>query len=327
VRVAILDDYLDVARQLADWSAVAARCEVVAFHKFTSEDEAASALADVDIVCTLRERSAFPATLLARLPRLKYIAVTGMRYDAIDVTAASSLGIVVSNSEVRQGGGVSELAWGLIIATARHIPHEDRSIRQGGWQTRMGVTLAGKTLGIVGLGRIGSRMAACARAFEMAVLAWSPHMTAERAASHGAVSVELDELLQRSDVVTLHLPLGDTTRGLIGARELALMRPEAILINTSRAALLDQQALVEALRGGRLAGAGLDVFEAEPLPPGHVLRGLENTVVTPHIGYFTREMLSVYYRDAVEAIGAFLDGRPIRVVNPEVMPRARGRLG
>lgn len=319
LRIAILDDYLDVARGMADWRGLQARAEVAAFHhKFADEDEAAAALADFDIVCTLRERSAFPASLLARLPRLKYIAVTGMRYDAIDVDAATRLGIVVSNSEVsRGGGGVSELAWGLVIATARHIPHEDASVRAGGWQTRVGFTLRGRTLGILGLGRLGSRMAAYARAFEMNVLAWSPRMTPERAAEHGARSATFDELMSNSDVVTVHLPLAEGTRGLVGTRALALMKREAILVNTARAAIVDQAALVDALQAGRIGGAGLDVFDAEPMPPDHVLRRLPNTVVTPHIGYFTRDMLRVYYEDAVEAITAFLDGRPIRVVNQE----------
>lgn len=329
MKLAILDDYLDIAQRWVDWSAVSRRCEIVAFHhKFDSEDEAAAALADVDIVCTLRERSAFPASLLARLPRLKYIAVTGMRYDAVDVAAATGLGILVSNSEVsRGGGGVSELAWGLIIATARHIACEDASIRRGGWQTRVGFTLRGKTLGILGLGRLGSRIATYAHAFEMKVLAWSPHMTAERAAVQGAESASLDALLQRSDVVTVHLPLAAGTRGLIGARELGLMKPDAILVNTSRAAIVDQDALISALRGARLAGAGLDVFEVEPLPPDHALRSLDNAIVTPHIGYFTREMLTVYYEDAVAAILAYLDGSPIRIVNPDALVRARGPRG
>jgi len=325
IRVAILDDYIDVARTLVDWSPVDALAEVVVFtHKLTGEDEFVQALADFDIICTLRERSAFSAALLARLPRLKYIAVTGMRYDAIDVDAATQLGIVVSNSEVtRGGGGVSELAWGLVIATARNIAHEDASIRSGGWQTRLGFTLRGKTIGILGLGRLGSRMAAYARAFEMKVLAWSPNMTSERAAVHGAQAVSLTTLLANSDVVTLHMPLSETTRGLIGAAELSKMKKTAVLINTSRAGLVDQGALAHALTDGVIAGAGLDVFEVEPMPTADVFRQLPNTVLTPHIGYFTSEMLKVYYEDAVEAIVAFIQGRPIRVVNAQVVDASR----
>nr|WP_281068678.1 D-2-hydroxyacid dehydrogenase family protein [Ramlibacter agri] len=308
---------------LADWSAVARRCEIVVFDRpLASEDEAVAALADVDIVCTLRERMPFPRSLIARLPKLKYIAVTGMRYDTVDTAAAAERGIPVSNSEVsRGGGGVSELAWGLVLAAARHIAHEDAVMRRGGWQTRVGFTLRGKTLGILGLGRIGSRMAAYAQAFEMKVLAWSPHLTPERASASGAGCAGLDELLRGSDVVTVHLPLAEGTRGLIGARELALMKPEALLVNTSRAAIVDQQALLDALRERRIGGAGLDVYEAEPLPADHPLRGLDNTVLTPHIGYFTRDMLRVYYEDAVEAILAFLDGAPVRVVNAEALAR------
>jgi phosphoglycerate dehydrogenase-like enzyme len=325
MKLAILDDYLGVARRVADWGEVERRCEVVVFdHKLADEDAAVAALEDVDIVCTLRERMAFPATLLARLPRLKYIAVTGMRYDAIDVAAATRQGILVSNSEVtRGGGGVSELAWGLVIATARHIPHEHDSMRKGGWQTRVGFTLRGKTIGILGLGRLGSRMAAYARAFEMNVLAWSPHLTSERAAPHGARAVPFNELLRRSDVVTVHLPLAEGTRGLVGPEQLALMPPNAILINTARAAIVDQKAMIAALRARTIAGAGLDVFEVEPLPADHPLRHLDNVVLTPHIGYFTQEMLTVYYEDAVDAIRHFLDGDPIRVVNPAAHTPAR----
>jgi len=327
MRLAILDDYLDVSQGLVDWSRISRRCEIAVLNrKLFSEDEAAAALADVDVICTLRERTAFPASLLARLPRLKYIAVTGMRYDSVDVTAATRLGILVSNSEVvRGGGGVSELAWGLVIATARHIAQEDASMRRGGWQTRVGFTLRGKTLGILGLGRLGSRMAAYAHAFEMRVLAWSPRLTAERASAQGAECVAMDELLRQSDVVTIHLPLAEGTRDLIAARELSLMKSDAILVNTARAAIVNQDALLDTLRHSRIAGAGLDVFDIEPLPADHPLRGLGNTVLTPHIGYFTREMLTVYYEDAVEAISGFLDGRPIRIVNPDAMARARAR--
>jgi len=325
IRVAIIDDYIDIARTLVDWSPVDALAEVVVFKKkFSDDDEAAQALADFDIICTLRERSAFNAQLLSRLPRLKYIAVTGMRFDAIDVLAATELGIVVSNSEVtRGGGGVSELAWGLVIATARHIAYEDAGIRRGGWQSRAGFTLKGKTIGIIGLGRIGARMAAYAKAFEMNVLAWSPHMNSERSAAHGAAYAPLQTLLASSDVVTLHMPLNDSTRGLLGATELGWMKKTAILINTSRAALVDQRALSDALTRGLLGGAGLDVFETEPMAADDPIRQLPHTVLTPHIGYFTSDMLTVYYEDAVEAIVAFIKGQPIRVVNPEVLGRMR----
>lgn len=321
MKLALLDDYLDVARQLVDWRAVESRCEMVVIHrKLADEEELASVLADVDIVCTLRERTAFPASLLARLPKLKYIAVTGMRYDCVDVAAATARGIVVSNSEVtRGGGGVSELAWGLVIAAARHLAHDDAVMRQGGWQTRMGTTLKGKTLGILGLGRIGGRMAAYARAFEMNVLAWSPRLTPERAAVAGAQCVPMDSLLRQSDVVSIHLPLAEGTRHLIGASELALMKRDAVLVNTARAAIVNESALIEALQKREIGAAGLDVFEVEPLPTDHPLRRLDNTVLSPHMGYFTREMLTVYYEDAVEAILGFLDGRPIRVVNPAVL--------
>jgi phosphoglycerate dehydrogenase-like enzyme len=322
VKIVVLDDYLRVSQQLTDWSALSRDHEIVVLdRKLGNEDDTVAALSDADIVCTLRERTAFPASLLVRLPRLKYIAVTGMRYDCVDVVAATRLGIVVSNSEVtRGGGGVSELAWGLVIATARHIAHDAAVMRAGGWQSRVGFTLRGKTLGVIGLGRIGSRMAAYAHAFEMPVLAWSPNLTPERAAAGGAICADsLDDLLKRSDVVTLHMPLSERTRHMIGARELAQMKSTSVLINSARAGLVDEAALLSVLHTRRIGGAGLDVFDTEPLPADHPLRALDNTVLTPHVGYCTREMLTVYYEDAVDAIVSFIAGQPIRVVNPEVL--------
>lgn len=318
MNLAILDDYHGIALQMADWSSVGRRCHIEVFtRKLANEDEAAAALAAFDIVCTLRERTPFPRSLIERLPRLRYIAVTGMRYDTMDVAAATQRGVLVSNSQVPGGGGgVSELAWGLIIATARHIAHEDRMMREGAWQTRIGFTLKGKTIGIVGLGRIGSRMAAYAGAFQMPVIAWSPNLTPDRAAACGAQCVGKDELLRRSDIVTLHVPLAEETRDLIGQRELALMKPGALLVNTARGAIVNRAALIEALQSRHLGGAALDVFDVEPLPADDPLRRLENVVLTPHIGYYTKEMLRVYYADAVEAIDAFLHGRPIRIINP-----------
>jgi phosphoglycerate dehydrogenase-like enzyme len=320
MKLAILDDYQRVALELADWSPVISRCSIdVLDHPLAVPDEAAAALQPYEILCTLRERMPIPRSLIERLPQLKYIQVTGKRYDTIDVAAAAERGILVSNTEIRAGGGggVAELAWGLILATARHIAFEDRMMRQGRWQNSVGTTLKGKTLGIVGFGGIGRAVARIGLAFGMQVSAWSRSLTAEAAAAAGVTCVSLEELLSSSDVVSLHVVLGDSTRGLIGKREIALMKSTVVLVNTSRGPIVDESALLTALREKRIAGAGLDVFDVEPLPAHHPLRALDNAVLTPHLGYYTRELLSMYYQDAVEGIAAYLDGHPIRLVHPQ----------
>jgi D-3-phosphoglycerate dehydrogenase len=321
MKVAVLDDYLRIARRMADWSALEKRCEVVIFDRnLRAPDEAAEALADFDVFCTLRERMAVPRALIERLPKLKFIAITGLKHRTLDIDAATERGVVVSRSTVRDGHwGTPELTWGLILASTRHIAYEDRRMRSGGWQNTVGTVLNGKTLGIVGLGNIGRRVAAFGRAFGMRVVAWSQNLTEEAAAEAGATRVDKDELFRVSDVVTLHVVLSERTRGVVGARELGLMKPTAYLVNTSRGPLIDEAALIAALRENRIGGAAVDVYDEEPLPDDHPLRRLDNLVLTPHLGYYTEETLRPFYEDIVEAVGAFLDGKPIRVVNPEAL--------
>jgi phosphoglycerate dehydrogenase-like enzyme len=262
----------------------------------------------------MRERTAFPRSVFARLPNLKLLTTTGMRNAAIDMQAASDHGVTVCGS-----GGVvyptAELTWGLILALLRHIPREDRSVRGGRWQVSMGVDLNGKTLGVIGLGNLGSQVATVGKAFQMNVIAWSQNLTAERATSLGAKLVSKDELLAQSDIVSIHLVLSERTRGLVGARELGLMKPTAYLINSSRGPIVDEDALAEVLKHKKIAGAGLDTFGDEPLPLDHPFRHLDNTVITPHIGYVTEDTYKIFFAHTVENIKAFLDGTAIRVIN------------
>jgi len=275
----------------------------------------AARLRDFDVVMAMRERTPFPRALLTRLPRLRLLVTTGMRNAAIDLGAATERGILVCGT-AGLPYPTAELAWGLILSLARHIPTEDRATREGRWQETLGRGLNGKTLGVLGLGTLGSRVARVGQAFEMTVLAWSQNLTRERAREVGATLVDRDELLARADVVSIHLVLSERTRGLIGTRELGLMKPSAYLVNTSRGPIVDEAALVHALRNGTIAGAGLDVFDEEPLPLDHPLRHLPNTVITPHLGYATEETYRLFYGQAVEDITAYLAGQPIRVLRP-----------
>jgi phosphoglycerate dehydrogenase-like enzyme len=311
-RIAVLDDYQRVAHRFADWSRLAEH-EVTFFHEPLAD--VASALEPFEIVCAMRERTPFPAGLFPHLPNLRLLVTTGMRNAAIDLAAAAQHGVTVCGTKAL-GSPTAELAWGLILALARRIPQEDRALREGGWQSTVGVGLEGKTLGIVGLGRLGSSVARVGAAFGMRLVAWSEHLTAERAAECGAELATKDELLRTADVVTIHLVLGDRTRGLIGSRELALMKPTAFLVNTSRGPIVDEAALLAALETGAIAGAGLDVYDREPLPADHPLRRAPNTVLTPHLGYVTEETYRVFYEQTVEDIEAFLAGTPVRVLAP-----------
>ncbi|MFD1840568.1 D-2-hydroxyacid dehydrogenase family protein [Paracidovorax cattleyae] len=318
-RVAILDDYQGIALRMADWSALQQRCELVSFDRHLEEDEAVAALQDFDAVCLLRERMAFPASLIERLPRLRFIAVTGIRNRTLDLEAALGRGIVVSHTE-RRGDGLgatAELAWGLILALARHLPQEFANMREGRWQTTLGTALGGRTLGLLGLGRLGRRMVPVARAFGMDVVAWSQNLTDEAAQAAGCRRVDKQELFARSDFISLHLVLSERSRHIVGAQELAAMQPHAVIVNTSRGPLIDRAALVEALQAGRIAGAGLDTFDVEPLPAGDPLRRLPNVVLTPHLGYTVEELLRPFYEDTVENLAAFLDGRPLRLLRPD----------
>lgn len=313
LRCAVLDDYQDAASAIADWS----RVDLTVFREhMDTEDEVAAALADFDVVVIMRERTPFPASLLARLPRLKLLITSGMRNASIDLKAASAQGITVCGTASRSEPPV-ELTWALILGLARHLVPENGAFRAGGaWQSTIGTDLAGSTLGLLGLGKIGTRVAAIARAFGMEVLAWSQNLTAERAEAAGAtLASSKDELLAGSDIVSIHLALGDRTRGLVDDAALACMKPSALLVNTSRAAIVDTEAMIAALCAGRLAGAGLDVFDLEPLPADHPLRTLPTVLATPHLGYVTRGNYTRYFTEAVEDIDAFVAGKPVRVLS------------
>jgi phosphoglycerate dehydrogenase-like enzyme len=312
--VAVLDDYQQVALQMADWSSLPGDTEVTSFVDHLGDiGQLATRLAGYEIVVAMRERTPFPRRLLERLPKLRLLVATGRRHTVIDLQAAHEMGIVVSGT-TGLGSNTSELTWALILSLLRRVPAEATAMRSGGWQHTLGVDLAGKTLGILGLGSIGRRVARVALAFDMRVLAWSQNLTPAAAAESGATWSERDALLAESDVVTIHLVLSQRTRGLIGGRELARMKHGAYLINTSRGPIVDETALIEALRAGRIAGAALDVYATEPLPPGHPLRTLPTALLTPHIGYVTENTYRNFYRDAVEDIAAYLAGSPIRVV-------------
>lgn len=318
MRVAVLDDYQGVALDSADWGPVRERAEVRVFRDHLADEDAVAArLEGFDVVVAMRERTPFPASLLRRLPGLRLLVTTGMRNAAIDVGAARELGVTVCGT-AGSSAATPELTWGLLLALARGIPDELAAVRDGGWQRGVGFELAGTTLGILGLGRIGQRVAGYARAFGMDVLAWSQNLRPEGAAAHKVRYVGREELFEASAVVTVHLKLSDRTTGLVGRRELDLLGPRGYLINTSRGPIVDEGELVAALREGRLAGAALDVFGTEPLPGGHPLRTLPNALVTPHIGYVTRETYGTFYGEAVEDIVAWLDGAPVRVLTDPV---------
>ena len=314
MKIALLDDYQDVARSLAPWERLSA-CEVVVFRDhLDDEDAVVRRLADFDIVMVMRERTPLPARMLARLPKLKLIVTGGMRNASIDMQAARERGIVVSGT-AGLPYPTAELTVGLMLAWARSIPQEDRALREGRFQTTLGRGLNGKTLGLFGLGTLGSRVAKVALALEMNVVAWSQNLTDERAAAAGVKRVEKDELLRQADYISMHLVLSDRTRNVIGARELSLMKRTACLINTSRAGLVDQQALVAALNDRTIAGAAIDVYDVEPLPRDHPLQRAPNTVLTPHLGYVTIETYEIFHREALENIESFLAGKPLRVLN------------
>jgi phosphoglycerate dehydrogenase-like enzyme len=315
-RIAVLDDYQSAAATFTDWSKVPEPVEVVEFHDHVDDEDALVArLQPFEVVLAMRERTAFPRTVLERLPNLKLLVTTGMRNKAIDIAAANERGITVCGTG-SQATATAELTWGLILATLRHIPQEDASVRVGGWQHTIGGDLAGARLGVVGLGRLGSRVATVGQAFGMDVVAWSQNLTDERAAEHGVTRVEREELFATADVVTVHLLWSKRTRGLIGADDFARMKPTAVFINTSRGPIVQEQALIEALQNGRIAGAGIDVYDQEPLPADHPMRTLPRTVLTPHLGYVTRGTYEVFYGEAVEDVAAFLAGSPIRVITP-----------
>jgi phosphoglycerate dehydrogenase-like enzyme len=310
--VAVLDDLGSVARRLGPWERLDGRAQV----EFIPEhlEDPAARLAGFEAIVAMRERTAFPRSLLERLPALRLLVTTGMVNASIDLDAARERGVVVCGTGSRAGGPV-ELTWALVLGLVRRLREEDASVRAGGWQTGVPGDLEGRRLGLLGLGRLGSRVAAVGLAFGMDVVAWSENLRAEDAAAAGVARVERDELLRSAHVVSVHLRLSDRTRGLLGRDELALMRRDALLINTSRGPIVDEAALVQALRDGAIAGAGLDVFDVEPLPAGHPLRTAPNALLSPHLGYVTEATFRLFFAEAVEDVEAFLDGAPVRVLS------------
>jgi phosphoglycerate dehydrogenase-like enzyme len=310
MKLAILDDYQNVALALADWSAVEKRATITVFHDRVDGDEAIVArLLPFDAICVMRERTPLPRRILERLPRLKLIASTGPRNAVVDTEAARQLGITITDSGYFSSPAV-ELTWALILAGARHLVEEAQSVRDGGWQMKIGTGLAGKVLGIVGLGNIGGSVARIGAAFGMNVIAWSENLTAAKAESLGARYVSKEQLFRTADVVTIHVILSRRTKGLVGLAELDAMKPTAMLVNTSRGPIVDEAALIRALERKTIAGAALDVFDEEPLPLQHPFRTLENVLATPHIGYVTEDLYRTFYRDVVASVASWLDSQP-----------------
>jgi phosphoglycerate dehydrogenase-like enzyme len=309
IKIAILDDYQNVALKMADWSALATRADIAVFDDHIAEPDAlVERLAPFDIVCVMRERTPLPREMLQRLPRLKLIASTGPRNASIDNSAAKELGIAVTATGYKSSPTI-ELTWALILASVRFIVRENEALRDGLWQTTIGEGLSGKTLGVLGLGNIGGQVAQIGLAFGMNVIAWSQNMTPEIAKAAGAKLVSKAELFREADILTIHLVLSARTRGLVGAAELALMKPTARLINTSRGPIVDEPSLIKALRSRAIAGAAIDVFDQEPLPPQHPLRNMNNVLATPHIGYVTDSLYRTFYGDVVKSITTWLDER------------------
>jgi phosphoglycerate dehydrogenase-like enzyme len=319
LRIAVLDDFQNVARQLGDWSRLP-DAEVRSFtDHLDDEDALAARLQPFDVVCLMRERTPMPATLLARLPRLRLIVTTGMWNASLDILYTVAHGIPVCGTTAIESG-TPELTWLLMLALARRLPMEQAAMAAGDWQTGLGGDLEDRTVGIIGFGNIGERIARVALAFDMKVLAWSENLTASRAEAGGATFVPKDVLLRESDFVTIHMKLSTRTRHLIGSRELAMMKKSAFLINTSRGPIVNEEALINALRGERIAGAGLDVFQTEPLPPAHPLRTMPNVIATPHIGYVTARGYEHFYAEIVENIVAWNKGHPVRLLGGDSKP-------
>lgn len=326
MRIAVIDDFQSIALSSADWSPIKSRAEITVFHDHVMDPEQlVERLKDFEVIMVMRERTRFPRPVIERLPKLKLLCNTGMGNRSIDMAAATERGIVISGTD---GGSMptAELAWGLILGLARHIPQEDRATRDGAWQQiTPGIGLAGKTLGVLGLGKLGAQVAKIGMAIGMNAIAWSQNLTEERCQTVGVTkAASKDELLSKADVVSIHLVLSDRTRGLVGKREFGLMKPTAYLINTSRWPIVDQAAMVEAVESQRIAGVGIDVYDIEPLPLDSPMRRLPRSIVTPHLGYATQENYREYYTKTVENIVAYLDGRPIRVLNPEVLAMSAG---
>jgi phosphoglycerate dehydrogenase-like enzyme len=307
MKIAILDDYQNVALRLADWSSVRQHAEITVFNDHLADASAViERLRPFDVVCVMRERTPLPREILQQLPNLKLIASTGPRNASIDSAAATDLGIAVTATGYDATPTI-EFTWSLILASMRGIDREAASLKAGGWQTGLGSNLRGKTLGVVGLGNIGNEVARIGLAFGMKVIAWSQNLTAEKASAADAILVDKQTLFREADVVSIHLVLSGRTRGLIGRSEFTLMKPTARLVNTSRGPIVDEAALIDALQAHRIAGAAVDVFEVEPLPPDHPFRKLQNLLATPHIGYVTEDLYRTFYGDAAENITKWLE--------------------
>jgi len=315
-RIAILNDYQKIALASADWKRLPKSARIDVYHDHQPDEAAVvERLKPYDVIVGMRERTPFPRRVIEQLPNLKLLITTSVRNRSFDLAACADRGIVACHTE---GGHTptAELAWALILALAKNIPGEDRSTREGHWGDRVGIGLAGRTLGLMGLGKLGGKVAEVGKVFDMQVIAWSENLTDARCAELGVRHVSKDELLEKSDILSVNLVLSARTRGIIGAAELARMKPTVYLINTSRGPVVDEKALVDALERGAIAGAGLDVFDVEPLPLDHPLRRLPNTVITPHVGGFVEENYELWYQGALEDILAWLDGRPIRIMQP-----------
>ncbi|PWJ51126.1 Lactate dehydrogenase [Quadrisphaera granulorum] len=319
MRIVLLDDYQHVALDCADWGSLPDDVDVDVVHQHLTGSALRGALAGATVVVAMRERTPFDAALLADLPDLRLLVTTAMGNAAIDLDACRARGVVVCGTGMVEPG-TAELTWALLLALVKQVPRLDAGVRAGAWQQRLerasgiGGDLAGGVLGVVGLGKLGQRVARVAQAFDMHVIAWSQHLDPDLARSLGVEPTTKDDLLARSDAVTLHLKLSERSRGIIGARELALMKPGALLVNTSRGPLVDEAALLEALHSGHLGGAGLDVFDEEPLPHDHPLRTAPRTVLTPHVGYVTETTYRTFYGEALEDVVAWLAGAPVRVL-------------
>lgn len=314
-RLAVLDDYTGAALDSADWSPVTSRCDLDVYRDTVRGADLVERLRGYDAIVAIRERTPFPRPLFEHLPRLRLVVTFGRVNRAIDLAAATDAGVLVAGTDSSTQPSTVELTWALILALSRQVVRDDRAMRQGLWQTGLAGELSGRTLGVVGLGTIGTTVARIGAAFGMRLLAWSPNLDDERAARAGVVRSSKEELLRRADVVTLHLVLGPATRGIIGRREFGLMKPTAYLVNTSRGPLVDRDALVAALGEGRIAGAGLDVYDEEPLPADDPLRRLPNTVLSPHMGFVTAENYRGHFASVVESLVAWLDGSPMRILN------------
>ncbi|ARP83938.1 hydroxyacid dehydrogenase [Bordetella genomosp. 8] len=317
MKIAILDDYHGVAQDYADWASLGPQATVQVFREHLPEGpQRVSALQPFDVIVIMRERMPFPAELVNALPNLRLLVTTGLRNNSVDLAACKARGVVVSGAPGSENGlnATAELSWALILALFKNICTEDANMRKGLWQTGMPVSLKGLRLGVVGLGKLGSALARVGRAFDMDVVAWSPNLTPERAEQGGARYVDKQELFSTADVISVHLILSASTRGVVDAASIAAMKPTAFLVNTSRAGLVDQDALLDALRNRRIGGAGLDVFPVEPLPADDPVRQLKNVVLTPHLGYVSADNFKAFYRNVLEAIKAWAAGAPIRTL-------------